>query len=107
MVINCDEKGLDLSFSGGSVFLNREALKEINEVYENYYEEIDGFDVTKKEELEKCKDLIAIVNKYVDRHEMGKIIGSEYVIDNLDARNDAIDTLGEIFNYLMEKEGNK
>ena len=104
MVIDCKDEGIDLNFNGINILIDREALKELNEVYEDYYEEIDGYDVSTKEELIKCKDLVAIINKYVDRNQMGKIVGGEYVIDNVNARNDAIDMFAEILNYLMEKE---
>lgn len=107
MKINCsDDEMILLGDSDFEIRINEKACKEIVDRYNEYFDDIEETECDEDsiDKMTIIKNIFSIVEKYINKHPLGKTIGGEYVSQDDRAQEDAIDLFAEIMEYYASLE---
>lgn len=106
MIINCNEEGMVLIAGDININITKENAKQIKEEYEYYFgdEECNELQSDCVDDITINKTILSIVNKYVNKHPIGKTIGAEYVAQDDEAQEDAQEMFEKIMEYYASLE---
>lgn len=100
MIINCYDEGMILMGDNGfEIRVDEEACKQISDRYNEYFCDYEEECEDKIDKATIMKNIFKIVEKYVNKHEIGKTIGAEYVSQDNMAQEDAILLFEDIMEY--------
>lgn len=101
MIINCNEESMVLMVDNYQIEITIEGVKEIMKKYEDYFDYRDEPDFCMKDpnkdkENKINEEILKIVKQYVNKHSLGKTIGTEYVSQDDEAILDGETMFGDI-----------